>query len=218
MIITKQKKLEDILTFLKPHQRIFLVGCGSCATLCQTGGEDEIKEMKKILEKEGFEVTGYTIPDETCHIPLTERKLRENKKDLQKSDAVLVLACGAGVQSLSLSVKQPVYPGIDSLFIGNVIRYGSFQERCSACGNCYLGETAGFCPVTSCPKGILNGPCGGVHEGKCEVDPENECVWIQIFERLKERGQLEKLKERKAPKKHHLKKSPNRLSVDKSKG
>lgn len=215
MIITKQKNLENILESLKGHKRVFLVGCGSCATLCKTGGEEEILEVKGILEKEGFEVTGHTIPDETCHIPLTERKLRESKKEMKKSDAVLVFACGAGVQSISLSSELPVFTGVDSLFIGNVVRFGNFQEKCSACGNCYLGETAGFCPVTSCPKGILNGPCGGVDEGKCEVDPEIECVWVKIYERLKERGQLDKIKEMKPPKKHNLKNNPKRLSVDK---
>ncbi|HUU50734.1 MAG TPA: methylenetetrahydrofolate reductase C-terminal domain-containing protein [Nitrospinota bacterium] len=214
MIITKQKPLDEILEFLENHKRIFIVGCGSCATLCKTGGEEEVLQMKKILEKKGFEVTGDVIPDETCHIPLTERKLREKKKELKKSDAILVLACGSGVQSISLTAKQPVYPGIDSLFIGNVVRFGSFVERCSACGNCYLGETTGICPITCCPKTILNGPCGGVEEGKCEVDPNMDCIWIQIYERLKEKGELDKMKKIKSPRKYHLKKNPNSLTID----
>lgn len=214
MIITKQKPLEEILRFLKNHQSIFLVGCGACATLCKTGGEEEILEMKKLLEKEGFKVTGHVIPDETCHIPLTEKKLRENKKELKESDALLVLSCGSGTQSLSMSVDKPVYPGVDSLFIGNVVRFGNFEERCSACGDCYLGETTGICPVTCCPKGILNGPCGGVDEGKCEVDREIDCVWVKIYDRLKERGQLERVREVKSPKRHNRKKNPNRLTID----
>jgi ferredoxin len=215
MIITKQKPFEEIVRFLKGYKSIFIVGCGSCATLCKTGGEEEAMEMKTRLEKEGLKVTGFVIPDETCQIPLTERKLRENKKKIKQSDAILVMACGSGTQSISLSVDKPVYPGIDSLFIGNVVKFGSFEERCSACGNCYLGETTGICPITCCPKGILNGPCGGVEDGKCDVDATMDCIWVQIYDRLEKKGQLDRIKKIEPPRKHDRKKNPNRLSIDK---
>jgi hypothetical protein len=80
-----------------------------------------------------------------------------------------VLSCGAGVQTVADATSKPVFPGLESVFLGNVVRHGVFEERCQMCGDCVLDLTGGICPVTTCPKGLLNGPCGGMWDGMCEV-------------------------------------------------
>ena len=108
---------------------------------------------------------------------------------LEEADAIVVLSCGAGVQTVADSVPdKPVFPGLESLFLGNVIRHGVFEERCQMCGECVLDLTAGICPVTTCPKGLLNGPCGGMWEGRCEVLTDRECTHVRIQQRLSEQG------------------------------
>jgi hypothetical protein len=107
---------------------------------------------------------------------------------IEEADAVVVLACGAGVQTVADSVGKPVFPGLESVFLGNVIRHGVFEERCQMCGDCVLDQTAGICPVTTCPKGLLNGPCGGMWDGMCEVLTNRECTHVRIQRRLAEQG------------------------------
>jgi hypothetical protein len=113
---------------------------------------------------------------------------RKNVGSLDEADAVVVMSCGAGVQTVADAVDKPVFPGLESVFLGNVIRHGVFEERCQMCGDCVLDETAGICPVTTCPKGLLNGPCGGMWDGKCEVLTDRECTHVRIRERLASQG------------------------------
>jgi len=125
------------------------------------------------------------IIDEACHIARAARDLRHHKAAVQDADALVVLACGSGIQSISSNVDKHVVGGLNSMFLGNVRRFGQYEEMCSLCGDCILNETAGICPVTTCAKGLLNGPCGGMEDGHCEVDAEIECAWSLIYERLK---------------------------------
>ncbi|MBI5893454.1 MAG: methylenetetrahydrofolate reductase C-terminal domain-containing protein [Deltaproteobacteria bacterium] len=196
MIITKKKDFQKILEYLKNKNKIFLYGCNSCAEQCETGGEKEIKEMTLLLENAGKNVTGFSLPDETCYSMIIKKDFREQKKTIEGSDAILVLACGAGVKAVSDTAgdEKPVFPALDSLYLANVTRYGHFFEGCALCGECVLGETGGICPHTNCPKGLLNGPCGGMADGKCEVNIENDCVWVRIYTRLKKQGRLDVLK------------------------
>jgi len=184
MIITKQKSNEDILKLLGGRKNVFIVGCGSCAEQCKTGGKEDVQRMKEFLEKHGKNVTGWIVPDETCHIPLVKRDLRSVDAGLKSSDAVLVMACGAGVSAVRESVEIAIYPSNDTVSVGNTIRLGQFAGRCSLCGECILGETMGYCPITMCPKGVLNGPCGGMDKGKCEVDKNDDCVWVKIYDAM----------------------------------
>jgi hypothetical protein len=198
MIITKQKSKEDILKMLVGKSRIFIVGCGDCAATCRTGGEDEVRQMANFLKESGKEVTGYVVPDVTCVSAQAKIAFAKNKEALKKSDAVLVFACGSGVQCIKENDRYDlaVYPGCDSLFAALIDQEGSFKEVCSACGECILELTEGICPVTRCSKGLLNGPCGGQNKGKCEVDRNKDCAWIMIYKRLKSKNKTDQLKKR----------------------
>jgi len=193
MVITEKKPFKEILGYLEGEEKIFIVGCGDCAELCQTGGEREALELKERLEKAGKTVSGYIISEGPCHNLRISRELRTVTKEMNESDSIIILACGAGVQAVTDLTDKPVHPGLNTLFLGNVRRYGSFDERCSMCGECILDDTGGICPITRCAKSLPNGPCGGVQaDGSCEVDGR-ECAWEQIFTRLREQGRLEKL-------------------------
>ncbi|MBN1872090.1 MAG: methylenetetrahydrofolate reductase C-terminal domain-containing protein [Candidatus Omnitrophica bacterium] len=202
MITTKQKERSEILKSLEGQCKVFIVGCGECATACKTGGEEEVKEMKAFLEANGKVVTGFVIPDAPCVSSQTRTALGKNKKIVKESDAILVMACGLGAQCLKENLKEDkaVHVSNDTLFIGEIDREGNFLERCSACGECILELTGGICPVTRCSKGLMNGPCGGMDKGKCEVDRTLDCAWALIYNQLKEKGTLYLLKRYIPPK------------------
>ena len=147
-----------------------------------------------------------------------KRQLRQHKEAVEQAQALLVFSCGAGVQSFSQVLEKPVYAGNDSLFLGNIQRFGNFIEHCSICGECLLNETGGICPVTNCPKGLLNGPCGGMDKGKCETDPERECVWVRIYKRLEKLGQLDKMKQALPPKNYARAARPHKLVLERKGG
>lgn len=191
MIITRKKPLEALLAMLEGVQQVAIVGCGNCASACQTGGEKEIAELKENLEQRGFQVVATVLPAECCHKML----VKKDTKVLRDcgAQAVIGMACGDGVQTVADNVNLPVYPANDTLFLGQVERVGIFHEYCRMCGDCVLGTTGGICPITRCAKSLVNGPCGGQKNGKCEVNPENECAWIAIYNRMVALGQEEKL-------------------------
>lgn len=190
MIITKPRDWARIRANLDDigAKRVFLMGCGQCATVAGTGGEKELLVAQARLESEGYEVTGWAVGEVACHQGGTRLESRKHFGDIDRADAVLVLTCGAGVQTVADAVKKPVFPGLESAFLGNVVRHGVFEERCQMCGDCVLDLTAGICPVTTCPKGLLNGPCGGMWDGKCEVLTDRECAHVHIRQRLAEQG------------------------------
>ena len=86
-------------------------------------------------------------------------------------------------------------PGLNTSFLGQPTEQGIWDERCQACGTCILDNTAGICPIARCSKSLFNGPCGGSQNGKCEIDPDVECAWQLIYERLKVLAKLELLME-----------------------
>ena len=200
MVISEPKILEEILGFLENCEKIIITGCGECATVCKTGGQDEVEEMKQILEQNGKKVLASKVLPTSCNKLLVKKELKEFKEELKEADAVLSLACGDGVQTVGSLVDIAVIPGNDTLFIGEIVRNGIFEEMCKACGECVLGRTAAVCPVTKCAKSLLNGPCGGAREGKCEVNPENPCAWIEIYKKLKDQERLDLMIGLTAPK------------------
>jgi len=215
MIITKQKELKEILKYLEGQQRIFLIGCGECSTTCKTGGEEEVRKIKDLLEAEGKAVTGCCIPDAPCIAAQVKLELVKNRKAIEASDAILVMACGLGIQSVkeNLRLDKAVHVGCDTLFMGAIDGTGSFLERCSACGDCILELTGLICPITRCPKSLLNGPCGGQDKGKCEVDKNKDCTWILIYNELKKQNKLHLLKAKRPPKDHSKSTKPRNLAL-----
>ena len=200
MIITKQKEFNLILKSVDSDP-VFLIGCSECATVCKTGGEDEIKAMKKSLEEKNIEVTGWVILDPACHLLNDKRLLRKHKTEIEKAKKILVFACGNGVQTVSEIIDNAkVIPGNDTLFLGEIKRINEFEKRCNFCGECIEDVFGGFCPVSRCPKSMLNGPCGGSVNGKCEIDKDMDCIWELIYKKLKDSNQLHLLKEIKPPK------------------
>ena len=210
MIIQKQKPFEEILDALKGEERIFITGCSDCATVCKVGGEEEVAEMQRRLEEAGKTVTGSVVMDTACQRGAVRRGVQENQEAFDAADCVLCLHCGTGVQTIGDNHDKPVHGGADSLFIGEVVRAGKYMEKCSACGQCILEYTGGICPVTRCAKGLLNGPCGGYNDGKCEVDPDQDCAWVLIYERLKAQGRLDLLNQYHEPKAQNLRSTPRR--------
>ncbi len=200
MIITRQKDFNEILKSLKEGP-VFIIGCSECATICHTGGEEEVLSIKEILKKKNIKTTGWVILEPACHLLNDKRLLKKHKEEIKKAEKVLVLACGNGIQTVSEIIKDiEVIPGTDTLFLGEIKHLNDFEKRCIMCGECIQDLFGGICPVSRCPKSMLNGPCGGSINGKCEVNENIDCVWDIIYKLLKEKNQLYKLKEIKKPK------------------
>ncbi len=197
MIITKQKAIDEILDYIKNDSAVFLIGCALCATTCKTGGETEAKLLLGLLNAKGKKVTGWEILNPACYVLESKKLLRRKEKEIAEAESIISLACGGGTQTIAEIIGKPVYPANDTLFQGEIVRLSPkedrFEKKCLMCGECIIGTTGGICPVTRCPKGLRNGPCGGVNRGKCEVDPERDCVWTLICNRLKELNQLENI-------------------------
>jgi hypothetical protein len=182
MIVVRQKPFPGIKNAVSGYGRVLLVGCNTCAAIALAGGELEVETLAQTLrlaasrDKTGATFEGSVVQRQ-CEPEFIE------KIDTEGFDAVLSLGCGAGVALLADSVDIPVYPAVDTLFIGAAKGLANWQAECSACGSCVLGETGGICPITRCAKGILNGPCGGVKDGRCELG-DRDCAWVLIYDRL----------------------------------
>jgi ferredoxin len=200
MIITRQKNFNDILKSLNGGP-VFIIGCSECATLCHTGGEEEVLSMKEDLMKENIKTTGWVILEPACHFLNDKRLLKKHKEEITKAKKILVLACGNGIQTVSEIIKDiDIIPGTDTLFLGEIKHLDDFEKRCIMCGECIQDLFGGICPVSRCPKGMLNGPCGGSINGKCEINKDIDCVWDIIYKYLKDQDKLYKLKEIQKPK------------------
>jgi len=223
MIGQTQKPTEEILEYLEGKIKIVIVGCGGCATVFHTGGAPEVKEMAKRLTAKGKEILAAIAPpfgEFTCYAPWSKNRLNPFKKEIKDCDAILMLSCGDGLQVVrefileeELEITKPIYPGTNP--IGHMGGGPAlFKEKCQQCGECELGKFAGICPLTQCAKGLLNGPCGGSNNGKCETDPERDCAWIKIYERLKALGIVEKMNEIVGPKDWSKMTRPRQIEVE----
>jgi hypothetical protein len=201
--ITKGKPLDEVNQILDTFERVYIVGCGTCATMTKTGGTEEVSAMKKHLEELGKLITGSIVIPTACD-EMTEVALKENEGAIKNANCVLVMACALGVHRLSSYTDLPVIPALDTLFIGVEDRPGHFHEVCTQCGQCVLGEMASICPLTRCHKGLLNGPCGGTNNGKCEVDREKDCAWTLIYQRLEAQGRLDLMHKYQPPKNYQV--------------
>jgi hypothetical protein len=203
---TIQKPIEEIVKFIKPGENVFVVGCNNCAWKCHSGGEAETENMAKRLIKRGIAVIGFTVPGpqgmSLCKLDHTRKALMEDYVDqVKEADSFLVLGCGQGVHTvIDATDGGMVHPGCDTIFGGETVSESEINEYCSLCGECIVEYTGGLCPLTLCAKSLLNGPCGGAENGKCEVDKERDCGWILIYERLKKLGRLDLIKGYMEPK------------------
>lgn len=201
MIITTQKPLDEILNFLSPYNSILIAGCDGCTQ--PPRGLREARTLAQLLELGGklrnknFNLRVTTLPKQ-CDSYLTLTTLQTQ---IEGIDAILSLACGLGVQTITQVLPDyPAFPSQNTLFMGSEIREDStLEERCAACGDCILAITGGICPIARCAKSLLNGPCGGSQHGKCEIDPENDCAWDLIIKRLEKLGRLSALDEIRTP-------------------
>jgi ferredoxin len=197
MIVAEQKPIEEIKDFLQDHKSVLVLGCGTCVTVCLSGGEREANTLASVLRLGGKEETSTVTIERQCDVEFFD----EVREQIDGCDAVLSLACGVGVQMTArVFPETPVYPALNTKFMGTNDGAGQWSENCLACGDCKLGVFGAVCPVTRCSKSLSNGPCGGSVDGKCEVDPETiECGWQLIYDRLKALNKLEVLTENTAP-------------------
>jgi len=197
LIVAEQKPLDAIRQMIAPYAKVLIVGCGTCMTVCSAGGEREVSflhdelRLAQAKNPDGIHTySEYTVKRQ-CDpefIDLLDAKTED-------VDAIISLACGIGVQAIAEHFPDiPVLPGVNTTFNGMASEYGVWDERCATCGDCRLDETGGICPITRCTKGILNGPCAGPKNGKCEVSKDMDCAWILIYQRLERLGQLDKMR------------------------
>jgi ferredoxin len=214
--ITEQKPFEEIERCLENENNIYIIGCGTCATMCHTGGKTEVLNMKEQLEALGKKVVGWMVIPTACD-DLTGEALKEDAERVNKADAVIVMACAFGTQTVASFASEngkPVYPALNTLFVGKGGESGVFSEICQQCGDCVLATTGGICPVTMCAKGLLNGPCGGTNKGKCEEDPERDCAWTLIYKRLEKLGKIDEMKKYHAPRNYQKVARPGKVLVE----
>lgn len=195
MIVGERKPFDEIKESIEGYKKLLIVGCGTCVSVCMAGGEKEVEllatQLRMANKMEGKDVEiGEVTTQRQC-----DREYIEPIVEMARNyDAVLSMACGAGVQLIADMLDPiPVIPGLNTRFIGIAEEEGVWAERCRACGKCVLGQYAGICPIARCPKSILNGPCGGSQGGKCETDPNRDCAWALIYDRLIKQGKLDNI-------------------------
>ncbi len=192
MIVAEKKPVEEIIEQVKGVRRILVLGCNECVTVCEAGGKKEVGILAATLRmyflNQGQEVT---VGEMTLERQCDHEYLDELRDVVGNYDAVVSLACGVGVQfTAEQYTDMPVYPGVNTCFMGATERRGLWAERCQGCGQCLLADTGGICPVARCAKRLLNGPCGGSTRGSCEINKEVDCAWQLIIDRLKALGRM----------------------------
>jgi ferredoxin len=202
MIVASPKSIPEIKSIIADHKKVLFVGCGTCVTVCLAGGEREVSisayavRMARKLDRNPVEITQITI-ERQCE----NEFLKDLAEPASKVEAIISFGCGAGVQAIAERFPdKPVYAGLNTQFLGILEEQAVWTEKCLGCGNCMLAQFGGICPVTRCAKRLLNGPCGGSLETRCEVDSDRPCAWQLIYTRLKNIGQLERLDEVVPPK------------------
>lgn len=187
MIVADKKPIEEIIAEVKDYENILVLGCNECVTVCEAGGKKEAGILASALRmyflKQGRDAR---IDEVTLERQCDMEYLEELHDRIDPYDAVVSLACGVGVQFMAERYHdKPIYPGVNTCFMGATQARGLWTERCQGCGQCILARTGGICPIARCAKRLLNGPCGGSTAGKCEINKEIDCAWQLIIDRLK---------------------------------
>ena len=196
MIVAERKPLDEIRETIAPFKKVLVLACGSCVTVCLTGGEKQAEELASQLRLAAKRDGEDLVVDVDTITRQCDREFFENlDRSPAEYDAVLSMACGVGVGYMSEQFPDtPILPALNTTFYGANTAPGEFEEYCYGCGDCVLALTGGICPVARCSKSLANGACGGTNEGKCEVKADMDCAWAKIYERLKARGQLDTLR------------------------
>jgi ferredoxin len=202
VITGDRKPLEEIAAMVEGFEHVLVIGCATCVTVCMAGGEREAEETALALtladnDKGVDREVWYANVERQCD----EEFLQERVDHVARADVIVSLACGCGIQHMAtVFPDKVVYPGLNTTFMGVTEELGVWSEHCLGCGDCVLHLTGGVCPITRCSKSLLNGPCGGSADGKCEVDVSIACGWQLIHDRLAAIDQLERLDEVLPPK------------------
>ncbi len=214
MIVAERKPLDQIDAMIQGFDKILVVGCGTCVAVCMAGGEKEVELLAAGLRMKGkLENKQRTIDEITVTRQCDKEYLDPLAKYVDDYDAIISMACGAGVQFLAERYDEKiVLPALNTLFIGVAEGTGIWSQRCTACSDCILDQTGGICPMTICAKNLLNGPCGGTDHGKCEVDGEKDCAWTLIYNKLKKIGRLDYLAKIQPPKDYSLMTKPGKYT------
>ncbi len=202
MIVAEQKSLDEMKSLIGEAQKVLVVGCGTCVTVCFAGGAREAAIVAASLRMATrLDGNAKAVTDVTVQRQCEWEYLDEIAEQVRAADVVLSLGCGIGVQAIAEHFPQAwVVPGLNTGFLGLPTEQGIWAERCAACGDCLLGRTGGICPIARCSKSLLNGPCGGSEGGHCEVNPDIPCAWQLIYDRLNSLGKLDLLLEIQPPK------------------
>ena len=195
MIVAEQKEITEIIESLKGFKNVVIASCGTCVTVCMSGGEKEALALKGLLLADaGKRKKSLSVSVVNCKRQCDDEFLDDLEEELLAGDVILSMGCGVGVQFLAEKYGgKLVLPGLNTSFYGAAKELGYWTEYCQGCGNCLLEKTGGVCPVARCSKSIFNGPCGGSQNGKCEIDSEIDCAWQLIYEKLKAFGRLDRL-------------------------
>ena len=193
MIVAERKPIEEIIAEIEPFGNILILGCNECVTVCEAGGKKEVAVLASALRmhflKEGRDVH---VDEITLERQCDHEYLEEVRGNMDQYDAVVSMACGVGVQFTAEDYpNMPVFPGVNTCFMGATEERGVWTERCQGCGQCILASTGSICPIARCAKRLLNGPCGGASNGKCEVGKDNMCAWQLIISRLEALGRMD---------------------------
>jgi ferredoxin len=197
MIVAERKTLAEIREMIRGYQKIMVVGCGTCVTVCFAGGEREVAALSSALEMTTrYEPYTLDIVEITIERQCEPEFVEQLREPIRGVEAVLSMGCGIGVQTIAETFPTtPVYPALNTRFMGRTEEQGVWSERCAGCGNCILHLTGGICPIARCAKSLLNGPCGGSRNGKCEINPELDCAWQLIYDRMKALGRVDELEQ-----------------------
>ena len=194
MLVTQIKPKEEILPKIS-SKKIFIIECLGCQEVYYPK-----EDAKKFINELKEEIIGRASLDYLCNREFVKEYLGYYSKKIEKAEVILIFSCGVGVQVVSsLLEDKPVYAACDTLYLNGFQGLTVQDFNCNQCGECYLNYTGGICPITNCPKGLLNGPCGGAKNGKCEVNPEADCAWILVYKRLKRLGRLDVLRKILSP-------------------
>ncbi len=197
MIVAERKPLKEIQDSIQDYKRVLVLGCGTCVAVCMAGGEKEVALLASQLRMANkLANSDQAIGEATIQRQCDKEYIEAIVNKAREYDAVLSMGCGAGVQLVADMLEpMPIIPALNTRFLGITLAEGMWAERCRACGSCLLADYGGICPITMCAKSLVNGPCGGSKNGKCETSTDRDCGWILIYNRLKKMDKLDNMRQ-----------------------